>query len=279
MISNKYFLAILLLLSCFSLSTADNTLPPMLKDVGIDQRVNTQLPLNLTFKDESGKDVQLQQYFHTHKPVILTLVYYEFPMLCTEVLNGLLKSLKVINLDVGKDFDVVTVSFDPGETPKLASEKKAAYLRAYKRPGANSGWHFMTGQPDSIKELTKAVGFRYKYDPKSDQFAHGAAIMVITPQGKISNYFYGVEYSARDIRLALVEASEGRIGTIRDQILLFCFHYDPSTGKYSTYALNLVRLGGILTVIGLGIFIYTNRGTRVKDNKTAKITKVDEEKQ
>lgn len=263
MISNKYFLATLLLLSFFlSLSSADNTLPPILRDVGIDQRMNAQLPLNLTFKDETGKEVQLKQYFNSTKPVILTLAYYECPMLCTEVLNGLLKSLKVINLDVGKDFNVVTVSFDPGETPKLASEKKTAYLHAYNRPGANSGWHFMTGDPESIKALTKAVGFRYVYDPKSDQFAHGAAIMVITPQGKISNYFYGVEYSARDIRLALVEASEGKIGTIRDQILLFCFHYDPSTGKYSTYALNIVRLGGILTVIGLGIFIYANRGTK-----------------
>jgi protein SCO1/2 len=262
MINNKYFLAIFVLLSCFGLSSADNALPPMLQDVGIDQRVNSQLPLNLTFKDENGKNVQLQQYFNSHKPVILTLVYYECPMLCTEVLNGLLKSLKVISLNVGKDFDVVTVSFDPGETPKLASEKKTAYLHAYNRSGANSGWHFMTGNPDSIKSLTKAVGFRYNYDPKSDQFAHGAAIMVITPQGKISNYFYGVEYSARDLRLALVEASKGKIGTIRDQILLFCFHYDPSTGKYSAYALNLVRLGGILTVIGLGIFIYANRGTK-----------------
>jgi protein SCO1/2 len=245
---------------------ADNVLPPQLRGVGIDQRVNEQLPIELSFENENGKKIQLKQYFN-QKPVILTLVYYECPMLCTEVLNGLLKTLKVMNLEVGKDFDVITVSFDPGETTELASKKKAVYVKAYGKAGANSGWHFLTGDQRSIEKLTKSVGFRYNYDQKSDEFAHGAAIMVLTPQGKISNYFYGIEYSVRDLRLALVEASEGKIGTIRDQILLFCFHYDPSTGKYSAYALNFVRLGGIITVICLGIFIFVNRKDPKKKSK------------
>ena len=264
--NNRFIVMFFFLLTQLPFSTsADNGLPPALKSVGIDQRINEQLPLHLMFQDEHGRKVKLQEYFKTEKPVILSLVYYECPMLCTEVLNGLLKSLKVLNLEMGRDFEVVTVSFDPSETPQLASKKKAVYAAAYKRPGTESGWHFMTGDRNSIAELTKSVGFRYNYDQKSGQFAHGAAIMVITPQGKISNYFYGVEYSARDLRLALVEASKGKIGSIRDQILLFCFHYDPSTGKYSAYALNFVRLGGIITVICLGIFIITNR--RVAKNK------------
>jgi protein SCO1/2 len=262
MINNKYFLAIVFL-TLFAISaSADNALPAGLKGVGIDQRINEQLPLYLTFLDENGNKMKLQEYFTTERPVILSLVYYECPMLCTEVLNGLLKSLKVMNLEMSRDFEVLTVSFDPGETPALATKKKAAYIRALKKPGADSGWHFMTGDRNSIAELTKSVGFRYNYDKKSDQFAHGAAIMVITPQGKISNYFYGVEYSPRDLRLALVEASKGKIGSIKDQILLFCFHYDPSTGKYSATALNLVRLGGIVTIICLGLFIIVNRGSK-----------------
>jgi protein SCO1 len=180
-------------------------------------------------------------------------------MLCTEVLNGLLKAVNDINLQVGSDFDVLTVSFNSKETPSLASAKKAAYVKAYKYDGANKGWHFLTGTQPSIDMLTKTAGFRYVYDPKSHLFAHGAAIMVLTPQGKISHYFYGVEFSARDLRLALVEASQGKIGTATDQILLFCFHYDPSQGKYSAYALNFVRLGGIITIICLGIFIVRHR--------------------
>ncbi len=236
-----------------------NTLPPIAREIGIDQKLNQQIPADLQFKDEFGNNVTLAKYFNGNKPLVLTLVYYECPMLCTEVLNGLLKTLNVMNLQVGNDFDVLTVSFDSKETPSLASAKKAAYVKAYKHDGANKGWHFLTGTKSSIDKITKATGFRYAYDPKSDLFAHGAAIMVLTPQGKISHYFYGVEFSARDLRLALVEASQGKIGSATDQILLFCFHYDPSQGKYSAYALNFVRLGGIITIICLGIFIVRHR--------------------
>ena len=263
MFNNKSFVAIAIV--CFAVIAfsgsidADDSLPPMLQEIGIDQRLNQQIPSELEFRDESGSNVTLKKYFNGNKPLVLTLVYYECPMLCTEVLNGLLKTLNVMNLEVGSDFDVLTASFDPGETPQLAAGKKAAYVKAYKRKGAEQGWHFLTGTQTPIEKLTKATGFRYTYDPKSDLFAHGAAIIVLTPHGKISHYFYGVEFSARDLRLALVEASKGKIGTVTDQILLFCFHYDPSTGKYSAYALNFVRLGGIITIICLGIFIVRNR--------------------
>src|SRR5262245_25536275 len=236
-----------------------STVPSIAREIGIDQKLNNQIPSDLQFKDESGNNFSLAKYFNGNRPLVLTLVYYECPMLCTEVLNGLLKAVNVMNLQIGNDFDVVTVSFDPKETPPLAAAKKAAYVRAYKHDGANKGWHFLTGAQTSIDKLTKATGFRYAYDPKSDLFAHGAAIMVLTPQGKISHYFFGVEFSARDLRLALVEASKGKIGSVTDQILLFCFHYDPSQGKYSAYALNFVRLGGIITIICLGIFIIRHR--------------------
>ena len=236
-----------------------STMPPIAREIGIDQKLNQQIPADLEFKDELGNKVTLAKYFNGKKPLVLTLVYYECPMLCTEVLNGLLKAVNNINLQMGNDFDVVTVSFDSKETPPLAEAKKAAYVRAYRQDGANKGWHFLTGTQQSIDQLTKTTGFRYAYDAKSDLFAHGAAIMVLTPQGKISHYFYGVEFSARDLRLALVEASQGKIGTATDQILLFCFHYDPSQGKYSAYALNFVRLGGIITIICLGIFIVRHR--------------------
>jgi protein SCO1 len=236
-----------------------STMPPLAREIGIDQKLNQQIPADLQFKDDLGNTVTLGKYFNGNKPLVLTLVYYECPMLCTEVLNGLLKAVNDINLQIGNDFDVVTVSFDSKETPQLANAKKAAYVRVYRKEGANKGWHFLTGTQQSIDKLTKTTGFRYAYDPKSDLFAHGAAIMVLTPQGKLSHYFYGVEFSARDLRLALVEASQGKIGTATDQILLFCFHYDPSQGKYSAYALNFVRLGGIITIICLGIFIARHR--------------------
>lgn len=237
---------------------AQSGLPPILEGVGIEQKLDQQIPLDLKFKDEHGAAVDLQQYF-TGKPVILTLVYYECPMLCTEVLNGLVKAMKVMEFQAGKEYNVVTVSFNPGETPGLAADKKAVYVRSYGKPGAENGWHFLTGEADSIRKLTGAAGFKYKYDPAQRQFAHAAAIMVLTPGGRISHYLYGVEFSARDLRLALVEASEGKIGSPVDQALLFCFHYDPSTGKYSAYVLNFVRLGGVLTVLSMGIFFIAMR--------------------
>ncbi len=235
---------------------AETGVPVALQDVGIDQKLNAQVPLNLEFRDESGKAVTLKDYFGK-KPVILSLAYYECPMLCTYVLNGLVKSLKPLSFDAGNEFEILTVSFDPRDTHQLAASKKSVYLKEYGRPNAGNGWHFLTGDSESIRRLTEAVGFKYKYDPKDNQFAHASGIMVLTPEGKLARYFYGIEYSSRDIRLALVEASQNKIGSAVDQLLLFCFHYDPTAGKYSAAATNFIRLGGILTVLGLSLFIVT----------------------
>ncbi len=231
-----------------------NVPPPMLREVGIDQKLGAPLPLDLTFRDESGETVQLQQYFGD-KSIVLSFVYYECPMLCTQVLNGLLESLKTLSFDAGKQFDIITVSFDPGETSALAVNKKENYLQQYGRAGAERGWHFLTGDSSSIRQLTQAAGFRYKYDLATDQFAHASGIMVITPQGKIARYFYGIEYPARDLRLALVEASGNKIGSLVDQVLLYCFHYDPSIGKYGLVIMNVLRLAGIATVLTLATFM------------------------
>jgi protein SCO1/2 len=230
-------------------------LPPALRNVGIDQRLNRQIPLDLAFRDESGRSVQLREYFGK-KPVILTLVYYECPMLCTLVLNDLLRSMKEITLNVGEDFDVLTVSFDPREKPELAAGKKQSYIGRYRRAGAAGGWHFLTGDQPSIEALTRAVGFRYAFDPQTGQFAHASAIMVLTPEGRLARYFYGVEYSPRDLRLSLVEASANRIGTPADQVLLFCFHYDPTTGKYGLAIMNALRAASLATVFGLAMLVW-----------------------
>lgn len=246
---------LLFLISAASAQILDsNVPPPMLREVGIDQKLSAPLPLDLFFQDETGRTVQLQQYF-VEKPVILAFVYYECPMLCTQVLNGLLESLKTLSFDAGNQFEVITVSFDPGETPKLAAAKKASYIKQYERAGAEQGWHFLTGDSAAIQQLTSAAGFRYKYDASTDQFAHASGIIVITPQGKIARYFYGIEYPARDLRLALVEASENKIGSLVDQVLLYCFHYDPSVGKYGLVIMNVLRLAGIATVMALGTFM------------------------
>jgi protein SCO1/2 len=230
-----------------------DNLPPLLRGVSIDQRLNTEVPLNLTFRDETGEPVALSNYFRG-KPVVLVLAYYRCPRLCTEVLNGLLDSLKGIPLNAGDQFNVVVVSFDARESSALAAAKKQSYVESYGRPGTAGGWHFLTGEQDSIDRLTDAVGFHYAYDPKSDQFAHASGIMVLTPQGKIARYFYGIKYSARDLRLGLVEAADNKIGSPVDRLLLFCFHYDPATGKYTATVMNLVRLGGVLTLLTLGLF-------------------------
>jgi protein SCO1/2 len=232
--------------------------PPMLRDVGIDQRLDQPLPLDATFRDEDGRSVRLGQYFGA-RPVVIALVYYECPMLCTQVLNGLVSALGVVSLDAGRDFDVVAVSFDPREGPELARAKKQAYLERYARPQTAAGWHFLTGTPDAIGRLTKAVGFRYAFDKEQNQFAHAAAIAVATPEGVISRYFYGIEYPPRDLRLGIVEASAGRVGSIADQMLLLCYHYDPSTGRYGFIALTLVRIGGLLTVGAFGLFLWLER--------------------
>lgn len=250
------WLAVMLVLSVFCAPAvrADEARPAPLRDVGIDQHLNAQLPLDLVFHDESGRPVPLGTYFGS-KPVILSLAYYECPMLCTLVLNGLASALKVLSFDVGRQFEVVTVSFNPNDTPAQAAAKKQTTLQAYGRAGADGGWHFLTGDAAAITRLTDAVGFHYQYDAEHKQFAHAAGIMVLTPQGRIARYFYGVEFAPRDLRLGLVEAADNRIGSRVDQLLLFCFHYDPATGKYGAIAMNSVRLGGALTVVALAAFL------------------------
>ena len=229
--------------------------PELLRDVGIDQKLNDEIPLDLTFRDEHGKTVQLAQYFGS-KPVILTLVYYNCPMLCTQVLNGLDRTLKEIPMDIGKDFNVVTVSIDPTERPVLAEAKQAMYTGMYGRPGGAEGWHFLTGDEPQIKQLAQSVGFRYAYDAESKQYAHASVIMMLTAEGKISRYFYGIQYPERDIRLGLEEASQGEIASPVDQILLFCYHYDPHTGKYGLLISRVIQMAGLLTVVIGGIFLY-----------------------
>jgi protein SCO1/2 len=220
--------------------------------VGIDQRLNEQVPLNLTFKDEQGKTVRLGDYFHEGRPVILNLVYFQCPMLCTEVLNGLTSTLKVMKFVPGKEFEVLTISIDPRETPQLAANKKEMYLKKLGNPEAAKGWHFLTGEQSQIAALADAVGFRYHFDAKLDQFAHAAGIMLLTPAGKVAQYYFGVEYSAKDMRLGIVEASQNKIGSLADYVLLYCYHYDPRTGRYGATITNIVRLGGVTTVLILG---------------------------
>lgn len=233
--------------------------PQLLRDVSLEQRLDNQVPLDLVFRDENGKTVALKQFF-AGKPVILTLVYYQCPMLCTQVLNGLLRSLKDLTLVPGRQFEIVTVSIDPTETPVLADAKHILYAGLYGKPGALEGWHFLTGAEPQIKQLAEAVGYRYAYDPATKQFAHPAAIMVLTPEGRLSRYFYGISYSAADLRMGLVEASEGRIGTPVDHVLLYCFHYDPATGKYGLLISRVIQLMGALTALCLaGLMIYLFR--------------------
>jgi protein SCO1 len=228
--------------------------PDLLENVGIDQKLGQQVPLDLAFRDETGKAVQLNQYFG-HKPVILSLVYFNCPMLCTQVLNGQEAAMKGLPMDAGNQFEAVTVSIDPSDRPVLASVKKQMYLGMYGRANAAQGWHFLTGDEAQIKQLANAVGFRYAYDPDSKQFAHASVIMVLTPDGKISKYFYGIQYSPRDLRLGLVEASAQKIGTPVDSILLFCYHYDPHTGKYGLLISRLIQAGGLLTVLAIGVMM------------------------
>lgn len=251
--------------------------PEILRDVSIDQKLDQQVPLDLVFRDESGAERTLGSFLRG-KPVILSLVYYECPMLCTLVLNGLTSALKTMSLDIGNEFDIVTVSFDPKEGPELAAAKKQSYLERYRRMGAEKGWHFLTGEAGSINRLTEAVGFNYRYDPAIDEYAHAAAIVILTPEGKISRYFYGVEYPPRDLRLGIVEAANGKIGNAVDQILLYCYRYDPTTGKYTPVVMNLMRLGGAVTVLALAAFILImrrrDRGTAAR--RTAEGEKTDQ---
>lgn len=236
---------------------AASDVPAAVRDVGIDQKLGARLPLDLSFVDEQGRSVRLGQYFG-QRPVVLSLVYYECPMLCTYVLNGLLRATRALSFDAGRDFEIVTVSFDPAENAALAAMKKQAYVQRYGRPDAERGWHFLTGQPDAIRRLADAVGFHYRYDEASKQFAHAAAIVVATPDGKLARYFYGIEYAPRDLRFGLVEASAGQIGTPIDQLMLLCYHYDPAKGKYGATAMGLVRIGGVLTLGALAVFVFVS---------------------
>jgi len=236
-------------------------LPKALREVSIDQKLNEQLPLGLVFRNERGETVKLGDYFGK-KPVVLSLVYYQCPMLCTQVLNGMVSAFKVLTFKAGAEFDVVTVSFDPRETPALAAAKKKTYLGYLpedKRASATNGWHFLTGDEESIRRLTEAVGFRYHFDETTNQFAHASAIMITTPEGKLARYFYGIEYSPKDLRLGLVEASQNKIGSPVDQLLLYCYHYDPSTGKYGAVVMNMIRIGGIATLVAMVAMFFVMR--------------------
>lgn len=255
----KRLLTLLVLAAAVLPATAqvqDNTLPAALKGVDFEQRLGDDLPLDARFTDSTGAEVRLGDYFG-QRPVIVALVYYECPMLCNLVLNGTVTSLRAVDFDAGSEFDVVVVSFDARETASLAAAKKDNYVTSYGREDAGSGWHFLTGDAANIERLTEAVGFRYAYDEDRDEFAHSAGLVVATPEGTISRYFYGIEFPPRDLRLGLVEAADSRIGTLVDQVLLFCFHYDPATGRYSVATLNAVRVGGVLTVAALVTFMLT----------------------
>lgn len=243
--------------------------PRILQDVGIDQKLNAQVPPNLVFHDEMGRDVRLGDYFGK-RPMVLALVYYKCPMLCTMVLNDLTKAMNSMKMNCGEQFDILTVSFNPNETPSLAQEKKDQYIRAYRRPHAEEGWHFLTGPQASIDALTKTVGFRYAWDPKYQQYAHASGLIILTPQGKTARYFYGIDYAPSDLELSLAEASQGKETSVADQILLFCFHYDPSTGKYSLMVTRLIQVGGVLTLLILGSYMFWS--FRRDRNRSAVVT-------
>jgi protein SCO1/2 len=237
------------------MSPPANVRPPYLNNVGIEQHLDAQVPTDLAFVDDTGRPVKLGDYFGK-KPLILNLVYYNCTMLCGEALAGLSASMKMIKFDVGDQFDVVTVSFNPKETPQIAAAKKVEYLKRYGRPNAAAGWHFLTGPAESINALTKAVGFQYQYDATKDQYAHATAIMVLTPEGRISRYFYGVDFPPKDLRLGLVEASKGKIGNAVDAVLLYCYHYDPTVGKYGAVVSNMLKIGAGLTIFLIGGLLF-----------------------
>jgi protein SCO1 len=232
-------------------------LPAALQEVKIEQKLDQQLPLDLVFRDESGREVKLGQYFG-QKPVVLAFVYYDCPMLCTQILNGMVTSFRVLPFQIGKEFDVVTISFDPRETPELAQKKKKVYvdyLPEKMRADAANGWHFLTGDEANIAKITDAAGFRYHYDEKTQQFAHASAVMITTPHGKLSRYYYGIEYPARDLRLGLIESSANKIGSPVEQLLLYCYHYDPATGKYGLVVMRVMRIAGVLTLLGIAAML------------------------
>ncbi|MBZ5555997.1 MAG: SCO family protein [Acidobacteriia bacterium] len=234
--------------------TPASTMPAPLREIGFDQNLDQLIPLDVPFRDEAGRAVRIGDYFGK-KPVVLVFAYYDCPMLCTLVINGLSSALNVLSMDPGKDFEIVTVSFDPRDTPATATAKKAFYLERYRRAGAAEGWHFLSGDQASIDRLTKAAGFRYVWDEETKQFAHPTGIIVLTPEGRLARYLFGIEYGPRDLRFALIEASAGRIGTPVDQILLYCYHYDPMTGRYGLVIMRAMRVAGAATVLLLGGFV------------------------
>jgi protein SCO1/2 len=239
---------------------AAQNMPTVLRNVGFEPQLNAHLPLDLVFRDETGRNVQLREYF-TQRPVLLALVYYGCPMLCNQTEQGVVGALRMLSFNPGRDYEVVFVSFDPRESPDMAAQKKESAMTHFRRPETASGWHFLTGSKESIDALTKGANFRYSFDEKSNLFAHAAGIMLLTPDGRISRYFYGVEYPARDVRLGLVDASAGKIGTPVDRALLFCYQYDPTSARYSASILKIIRLGGVLTILALvaGMLIFRRR--------------------
>ena len=256
-------LPLLLILLAASRAGAQIPIQKVYNEVGIDQKLGTRIPLDLAFLDEQGRRVTLDEYVHSG-PVVLSLVYFRCPMLCTEVLNGMVEAFRGLSFSAGREFSVVTVSIDPRETPELASQKKERYLEEYGRPGGAAGWHFLTGDARSIKELADSAGFRYLFDPRSGQFAHAAGIMIVTPEGRLSRYLFGVQFDPKDLRLALMEASGNRIGSFADRLLFLCYHYDPLTGRYGSVIMNVFRGAGTLTILllGGGIFLMLRRERR-----------------
>lgn len=238
--------------------TTSNGLPTALKEVGIEQKLGEQVPLDAEFKNENGQTIKLGEYFGKERPVILALVYYECPMLCNEVLNGLTGSLKGISFDAGKEFDVVAISFDARENdkPGLAKNKKDSYLKRYGRENTADGFHFLTGTQDQIDKVAKAVGFSYQWDEKSEQFAHAGGIMVATPDGKLARYFYGIDYSPKDLKFGIMEAGDGKIGNPAEQLYLYCFHYDPATGSYGLAILKVMRIAAVFTILAIGGMLF-----------------------
>ncbi|MGE0393592.1 MAG: SCO family protein [Vicinamibacterales bacterium] len=234
---------------------ASSVVPKQLEGVSFQQRLDTRLPLETAFTDESGRAVTLGDYFGK-KPVVLAFVYYQCPMLCLQIFNGTASSLKVLPFEAGRDYDVVFVSFDPRDTPEAARAKKAALLADYHQTDRADGWHFLTGTEENIAALTRAAGFSYRWDEQRQEFAHVSGVLVVTPDGRLSRYFYGIEYSPRELRMALVESAKGTIGSAVDQLLLYCYHYDPASGRYGAVPMNIVRLGGGMTLLILGGFIW-----------------------
>jgi len=234
--------------------TPSSTMPAPLREIGFDQNIDGTVPLDTVFRDESGRTVRLGEYFGK-RPVVMVFAYYDCPMLCTLVVNGLASALGVMSLEPHRDFEIVTVSFNPADTPAGAAAKKAAALTRYNRTGAAEGWHFLTGDQESIARLTRAAGFRYTWDAATRQFAHPSGIVVLTPEGRLARYLFGIEYGPRDLRFALVEASSGRVGSKVDALLLFCYHYDPATGRYGLVIMRTIRVAGAATVVALAAFI------------------------